>query len=87
MIFYSFDISGNKNPRLFLFLFLKEDIHRVISSTELFLSDIRGLRYTGFKKVNFFLGHPVGYQYQYGSLAGYWYLYLYRYQGVGGTQV
>ena len=40
-------------------MFLKEDIHRFISSTELFLSDIRGLRYTGLKKVNFFVGHPV----------------------------
>ena len=43
----------------FVFVFLKKDIHRLISSTELFLSDIRGLRYTGFKKVNFFAGHPV----------------------------
>ena len=43
----------------FDFVFLKEDIHRFISSTELFLSDIRGLRYTGLKKVNFFVGHPV----------------------------
>ena len=43
----------------FEFVFLKEDIHRFISSTELFLSDIRGLRYTGLKKVNFFVGHPV----------------------------
>ena len=41
------------------FVFLKEDIHRFISSTELFLSDIRGLRYTGLKKVNLFVGHPV----------------------------
>ena len=39
---------------------LKEDIHRFISSTELFLSNNRGLRYTGLKKVNFFVGHPVG---------------------------
>ena len=38
---------------------LKEDIHRFISTTELFLSDIRGLRNTGLKKVNFFVGHPV----------------------------
>ena len=38
---------------------LKEDIHRFISTTELFLSDISGLRNTGFKKVNFFVGHPV----------------------------
>ena len=43
----------------FEFVFLKEDIHRFISSTELFLSDIRGLRYIGLKKVNFFVGHPV----------------------------
>ena len=43
----------------FEFVFLKEDIHRFISSTELFLSDIGGLRNTGFKKVNFFVGHPV----------------------------
>ena len=41
------------------FVFLKEDIHRFISSTKLFLSDMRGLRYTGLKKVNFFVGHPV----------------------------
>ena len=38
---------------------LKEDIHRFISTTELFLSDIRGLRNTGLKKVNFFVGHLV----------------------------
>ena len=38
---------------------MNEDIHRFISSTELFLSDIKGLRYTGLKKVNFFVGHPV----------------------------
>ena len=31
----------------------------MISSTELFLGDIRGLRCTGLKKVNFFVGHPV----------------------------
>ena len=43
----------------FEFVFWKEDIHRLISSTELFLSDIRGLRYTGLKRVNFFVGHPV----------------------------
>ena len=43
----------------FDFMFLKEDIHRLIFSTELFLSDIRGLRYIGFKKVYFFVGHPV----------------------------
>ena len=41
------------------FVFLKEDIHRFISSTELFMSNIRGLRYTGLKKVHFFVGHPV----------------------------
>ena len=35
------------------FQFLKEDIHRFISSTELFLNDIRGLRYPRLKKVNF----------------------------------
>ena len=40
-------------------MFLKEDIHRFISSTEFFLRDIRGPRYTGLKKVNFFVGHPV----------------------------
>ena len=40
-------------------MFLKEDIHRFIPSTEPFLSDIRGLRYTGLRKVNFFVGHPV----------------------------
>ena len=41
-------------------MFLKEDIHRFISGTELFLSNIRGLRYTGLKKVKFFfVGHPV----------------------------
>ena len=28
-------------------------------SLNFFLSDIRGLRYTGLKKVNFFVGHPV----------------------------
>ena len=38
---------------------LKEDIHRFISSIELFLRDIRGLRYADLKKVNFFAGHPV----------------------------
>ena len=41
------------------FVLLKEDIHRFISSIELFLRDIRGLRYADFKKVNFFAGHPV----------------------------
>ena len=40
-------------------MFLKEDIYRFIFSTELFLSNIRGLRYTDLKKVNFFVGHPV----------------------------
>ena len=45
----------------FDFAFLKEDIQRFLSSTELFLSDIRGLRYTDLKKVNFFVGHPVDY--------------------------
>ena len=40
-------------------MLLKEDIHRFISSTELFLRDIRGLRYDDLKKVNFFVGHPV----------------------------
>ena len=43
----------------FEFVVLKRDIHRLISSTELYLNDIRGLRYTGLKKVNFFVGHPV----------------------------
>ena len=42
------------------FVLLKEDIHRFISSIELFLRDIRGLRYADLKKVNFFAGHPVG---------------------------
>ena len=42
------------------FVLLKEDIHRFISSTELFLRDTRGLRYADLKKVNFFVGHPVG---------------------------
>ena len=32
------------------FVFLKEDILRFISSTKLFPSNIRGLRYTGLKK-------------------------------------
>ena len=41
-------------------MLLKEDIHRFISSIELFLRDIRGLRYADLKKVNFFVGHPVG---------------------------
>ena len=40
-------------------MFLKEDIHRFISSAELFLSNIRGLRYTGLKKVNYFVELPV----------------------------
>ena len=43
----------------FQFVFLKEDTHRFIPSTELFLTDMRGLTYTGLKKVNFFVGHPV----------------------------
>ena len=43
----------------FEFLFLKEDIHRFISGPELFLSDIRGLRYTGLIKVNFFVGNKI----------------------------
>ena len=43
----------------FEFVFLKEDIHIFISSTEIFLSDIRCLRCTGLKKVNFFVGHLV----------------------------
>ena len=34
-------------------VFLKVDIHRFISSTELFLRDISDLRPTGLKKVNF----------------------------------
>ena len=33
---------------------------RFILSTELNLRDIRGLRYVDLKKVNFFVGHPVG---------------------------
>ena len=44
------------------FVLLKEDIHRFISSIELFLRDIRGLRYADLKKVNFFAGHPVAYK-------------------------
>ena len=40
-------------------VFLKEDINRFISRTELDLRDIRGLRYADLKKVNFFVGHPV----------------------------
>ena len=43
------------------FVFLKEDIKRFISSTELDLRDIWGLRYVDLKKVNFFVGHPVPY--------------------------
>ena len=43
-------------------MFLKEDTHRFIFNTELFLSDNRGLRYTGFKKINFFVGHPVAFK-------------------------
>ena len=46
------------------FVLLKEDIHRFISSIELFLRDIRGLRYADLKKVNFFAGHPVVKLYQ-----------------------
>ena len=42
------------------FVFFIEEIKRLISSTELDLRDIRGLRYVDFKKVNFFVGHPVG---------------------------
>ena len=42
------------------FVFLKEDIKRFILSTQLDLRDIRGLRYVDLKKVNFFVGHPVG---------------------------
>ena len=41
------------------FVLFKEDIHRFISSIELFLRDIRGLRCADLKKVNFFAGHPV----------------------------
>ena len=41
------------------FVLLEEDIHRFISSTELFLRDIRGLRYDDLKKVNLFVGHQV----------------------------
>ena len=33
------------------FVLLKEDIHRLISSIELFLRDIRGQRYADFRKV------------------------------------
>ena len=40
-------------------MLLKVDAHRFISSTELFLRDIRGLRYADLEKVNFFAGHPV----------------------------
>ena len=43
----------------FGFVFLKEDIHRYISSTKPILSDIKGLRYADLKRVNFFVGHPV----------------------------
>ena len=39
------------------FVLLKEDIHKFISSTELFLMDIRGLRYADLKTS--FVGHPV----------------------------
>ena len=57
IIFYSLNISNILEN--FELVFLKEDIHRFISITELFLSHIRGLRYNGFKKGYFFLGHPV----------------------------
>ena len=40
------------------FVLLKEDIHRFISSIELFLRDIRGLRYADLKKGKFFCGTP-----------------------------
>ena len=43
----------------FEFVFLKEDVQRFISSTELFLTDIRDLRYTDLERVNFFAGHLV----------------------------
>ena len=46
------------------FVLFKEDIHRFISSIELFLRDIRGLRYADLKKVNYFAGHPVHYYVQ-----------------------
>ena len=42
----------------FEFVFLKEDNNKFISSTELFLSDIKGLRHTGLKKGKLFLGTP-----------------------------
>ena len=51
------------------FVLLKEDIHRFISSIELFLRDIRGLRYVDLKKVNFFVGHPVGRVAQFGHMS------------------
>ena len=38
---------------------MTEDIHSFISSTKLFLSNIRDVRYTAQIKVNFFVGHPV----------------------------
>ena len=44
----------------FDFVFLEEDIQRLISSAELFPSNVRGLRYTDLKKVNFSLGNLVG---------------------------
>ena len=44
------------------FVLFKEDIHRFISSIELFMRDIRGLRYADLKKVNFFAGHPVSWK-------------------------
>ena len=45
----------------FDFVFLKEDIKRLISSNELFLRNIIGQKYSDLKKVNFFVGHPVLY--------------------------
>ena len=41
------------------FVLLKEGIHKFISSTELLLMDIRGLRYANLKKINSYVGHPV----------------------------
>ena len=43
----------------FDFVFLEEVTLRFISSTDFFQSDIRGLRCTGLKKVNFVVGHLV----------------------------
>ena len=58
---YVFPIISQKTKILenFDFVFLKEDIHRFISSTELFLGNIRGLKYTGLLRLNFYVGHPV----------------------------